>query len=60
MERSKAAFGLFIMGMLITAVSLAGSSFIIPEVHNDKVFAQTSGDTTTNLEVSYTELGVLS
>jgi hypothetical protein len=64
MKRNKADFGLFIMGMLITAVSLDSSSFpgilIMLEVHNDEVFAQTSDDSTTNLEVSYTELGVLS
>jgi hypothetical protein len=50
--------------MLLTAISLDSSSFpdilIILGVHNDEVFAQMSGDATTNLEVSYTELGVLS
>lgn len=64
MKRSSAIFGLFIIGMLITAVSSAGNSFrgilIMLEVHNEDVFAQTSNDATTNLEFSYTVLGVLS
>ena len=64
MKRSKATFGLFIIGMLITAVSSAGNSFpgilIMLEVHNEEVFAQTSNDATTNLEFSYIELRVLS
>jgi 3-hydroxymyristoyl/3-hydroxydecanoyl-(acyl carrier protein) dehydratase len=50
--------------MLLTAVSLDSGSFpgilIMLGVHNDEVFAQMSGGATTNLEVSYTELGVLS
>jgi hypothetical protein len=49
--------------MLLTAVSLDSSSspgiLIILGVHNGEVFAKTSGEATTNLEVSYAELGVL-
>lgn len=60
MKRSSATFGLYLTGMLITAVSLVSNSFqgilIILEVHNKEVFAQTPNDTTINLEFSYTEL----
>lgn len=64
-KQTKTNFESFIViGVLITALSLDSNSFpdilIMLGVHNDEVFAQTSDDTTTNLEVSYTELGVLS
>lgn len=62
--RSRAIFGLCIIGILIIAVSSTGNSFqgilIMLEVHNEEVFAQMSNDVTTTLELSYTELGVLS
>ena len=52
-----------VIGVLIMAIALIGSSFpnlpIMVDVQ-DKVFAQASNDATTNLQFSYTKLGVLS
>jgi len=54
-----------IVGVLIITISLISSSFTgLPIMHKvrweDKVFAQASSDATTNLQFSYTKLGVLS
>ncbi len=54
-----------VIGVLIMAIPLIGSSLpdfpIMLEIQWDKVFAQASNDaTTTNLQFSYTKLGVLS
>src|SRR5215212_8860501 len=53
-----------IVGVLLITISLIGSSFpdlqIMLDVQMDKVFAQASSDATTNLQFSYTKLGVLS
>jgi hypothetical protein len=54
-----------VIGVLIMAIPLIGSSLpdfpIMLEIQGDKVFAQASNDaTTTNLQFSYTKLGVLS
>jgi hypothetical protein len=54
-----------VIGVLIMAIPLIGSSLpdfpIMLDVQWDKVFAQASNDaTTTNLQFSYTKLGVLS
>ncbi|HKG89310.1 MAG TPA: hypothetical protein VKA95_13375 [Nitrososphaeraceae archaeon] len=50
-----------VIGVLIMAIALIGSSFPnLVDVQWDKVFAQASNDaTTTNLQFSYTKLGVL-
>jgi hypothetical protein len=53
-----------VIGVLIMTIALIGSSFpnlpIMLDVQWDKVFAQASNDaTTTNLQFSYTKLGVL-
>jgi hypothetical protein len=67
MKQVKTNFESFIIivGVLIITISLIGSSFTsLPILHEvrweDKVFAQASSDATTNLQFSYTKLGVLS
>jgi hypothetical protein len=65
MKQTKTNFESFIViGVLIMAISLIGSSFpdlaTMLEVRWDKIFAQPSNDATTNLQFSYTKLGVLS
>ena len=65
MKQVKTNFESFIViGVLIIAISLIGSSLpglpLMLEVHWDNVFAQASNDATTNLQFSYTKLGVLS
>ena len=65
MKQVKTNFESFIViGVLIIAISLIGSSLsglpLMLEVQWDNVFAQASNDATTNLQFSYTKLGVLS
>ena len=65
MKQTKTNFELFIiMGVLIMTIPLIGNSFpdlpTMLDVQWYKVFAQASNDaTTTNLQFSYTKLGVL-
>jgi hypothetical protein len=64
MKQTKTNFESFIiMGVLIMAIPLIGNSFPdLPttlDVQWYKVFAQASNDATTNLQFSYTKLGVL-
>ena len=50
-----------VIGVLIIAISLIGSSLPgLPLPQWDNIFAQASNDATTNLQFSYTKLGVLS
>ena|SRR5918996_4096291 len=53
-----------VIGVLIIAISLVGSSLsgllLMLEGQQDVVFAQPSNDATTNLQFSYTKLGVFS
>jgi hypothetical protein len=65
MKQVKTNFESFIViGLLTIAISLIGSSLpglpLMLEVQWDNVFAQASNDATTNLQFSYTKLGVLS
>ncbi len=65
MKQTKTNFESFIViGVVIMATSLIGSSVpglpIKFEVRWDEVFVQASNDATTNLQFSYTKLGVLS
>ena len=65
MKQVKTNFESFIViGVLIIAISLIGSSLpglpLMLEVQWDNVFAQASNDATTNLQFSYTKLGVFS
>ncbi|SRR5215203_2077024 len=66
MKQVKTNFESFIVivGVLLITISLIGSSFpdlqIMLDVQMGKVFAQASNDATTNLQFSYTKLGVLS
>jgi hypothetical protein len=65
MKQTKTNFESFIViGVLIMAISLIGSSIPSPpimfEVRWDEVFVQASNDARTNLQFSYTKLGVLS
>jgi hypothetical protein len=65
MKQVKTNFESFIViGLLIMAIPLIGSSFsdlqIMLDVQMDMVFAKASNDATTNLQFSYTKLGVLS
>src|SRR5215208_2609382 len=67
MKQVETNFESFIVmvGVLIITISLISSSFTgLPIMHKvrweDKVFAQASSDATTNLQFSYTKLGVLS
>jgi hypothetical protein len=64
MKEAKTDFESFIVvGVLIIAISLIGSSLtglpLMLEVQWNNVFAQASNDATTNLQFSYTKLGVL-
>src|SRR5215203_2007645 len=65
MKQTKTNFESFIViGVVIMATSLIGSSVpglpIKFEVRWDELFVQASNDSTTNLQFSYTKLGVLS
>src|ERR687897_2902134 len=65
MKQVKTNFESFIViGVLIIAISLIGSSLpglpLRLETQWDNVFAQASSDATTNLQFSYTKLGVFS
>ena len=64
-KQVKTNFESFIsIGVLIIAISLVGSSLsgllLMLEGQQDVVFAQPSNDATTNLQFSYTKLGVFS
>jgi hypothetical protein len=64
-KQTKINFESFIViGVLIMAIALIGSSSpslpMMLDIQRDKVFAQPSNDATTNLQFSYTKLGVLS